>query len=192
MIIGYARTSLASENIENQLSVLMQKGVSQENIFMDVGVSGSISPFTRPGFQRLFDTVKNSQVDYLYVYELSRLSRDLTDTLNILRDLDRLGVCVESLSPNESWLNCDPSIKQLIVSVLGWCAQRERENLIERTKVGMLRARAEGKHIGRPYKKIDWKYVYFLHSEGMNFKEISEKIDIPYSTLMRRKGEHPN
>ena len=187
MIIGYARTSLATENIENQLSVLSQKGIPIENIFLDNGVSGSISPFLRPGFQELFDFVKTSQVTHLYIYELSRLSRDLTDLLNIIRDMDRLGVCVESLSPNESWLNCDPSIKQLIIAVMGWCAQRERENLIERTKVGMSRAKAEGKHIGRPFKNIDWKYVEFLYSGGMNYKEITTKIEVPYATLMRRK-----
>ena len=110
-----------------------------------------------------------------------------TDLLNVMRDLDRMDVCVESLSPNESWLQCDPSIKQLIISVMAWCAQRERENLIERTKVGMQRAKAEGKHIGRPFKEIDWKYVEYLRDEGMNWKEIANRVNISYPTLIRRK-----
>jgi len=187
MIIGYVRTSLKEEHEENQIKQLVDFGIPKENIFVDTAVSGIISPYDRKGFQKLIDYVKTHEVRHLYIYELSRLSRDLTDLLNVMRDLDRLDICVESLSPNESWLNCDPSIKQLIISVMGWCAQRERENLSERTKAGMARAKSEGKHLGRPYKEIDWGYVEYQYSEGMNYKEIAEKIGVPYSTLMRRK-----
>jgi DNA invertase Pin-like site-specific DNA recombinase len=70
---------------------------------------------------------------------------------------------------------------------MGWCAQRERENLVERTKVGIQRAKAEGKHCGRPFKEIDWTYVELLHEGGMNYKEIAKRIRVPYPTLMRRK-----
>jgi DNA invertase Pin-like site-specific DNA recombinase len=187
MIIGYVRTSLASEHEQNQIQELVAKGIDKKYIFKDVGVSGSISPYERKGYKAMMDFIKKNEVSHIYTYELSRLGRDLTDLLNIIRDFDRLNICVQSLSPNESWLNCDPSIRQLIISVMGWCAQRERENLIERTKVGIQRAKSEGVHCGRPYKEIDWKYVGLLHKDGMNYKEIAEKIDVPYVTLMRRK-----
>ena len=187
MIIGYVRTSLASEHEQNQIQELVAKGVDKKHIFKDIGISGSISPYERKGFKKMMDFIKENKVSHIYTYELSRLGRDLTDLLNIIRDFDRLNICVQSLSPNESWLNCDPSIRQLIISVMGWCAQRERENLIERTKVGIQRAKSEGVHCGRPYKEIDWKFVDRLHETGMNYKEIAEKIDVPYVTLMRRK-----
>ena len=58
----------------------------------------------------------------------------------------------------------------------------------ERTKVGIQRAEVEGKHCGRPFKDIDWKYVDHLHETGMNYKEIAERIKMPYVTLMRRKN----
>jgi putative DNA-invertase from lambdoid prophage Rac len=187
MIVGYVRTSLASEHEENQIRELVAKGVDKKHIFKDVGVSGSIAPYERKGFRKMMDFIKANEASHIYTYELSRLSRDVTDSLTVLRDLDRLGVCVQSLSPNESWLNCDSSIRQLITSVMAWCAQRERENIIERTKVGMQRAKAEGVHCGRPFKEIDWKYVNLLHKDGMNYKEIAEKINVPYVTLIRRK-----
>ena len=187
MILGYVQTSIAIEHEQNQIQQLIAKGVEKKHIFQDVGISGSISPYERKGFRMMMDFIKTNDVTHLYIYELSRLARDLTDTLNVIRDFDRFGVSRQSLSPNESWLNCDSSIRQLIISVMAWCAQRERENLIERTKVGMQRARDEGKHCGRPFKEIDWKYVELLHKEGMNYKEIAEKIKVPYSTMMRRK-----
>lgn len=85
-------------------------------------------------------------------------------------------------------MDCDPAIRSLVISVMAWCAERERDLLIERTKVGIARAKAEGKHCGRPYKEIDMKKVERLHSEGMNYREISAALDIPYPTLMRRKA----
>lgn len=188
MIIGYVRTSIATEHEKNQIQELLAKGVERKHIFQDVGVSGSISPYERKGFQKMMDFIKKNDVTHLYIYELSRLARDLTDTLNVLRDFDRKGICVVSLSPNESWLLCDTSIRQLITSVMAWCAQRERENLIERTKVGIQRAKAEGKHCGRPFREIDWGYVEHLHEEGMNYQEIAKKIKISYVTLIRRKN----
>ena len=189
MIVGYVRTSLASEHEQNQIHELIKKGVAKEHIFKDVGVSGSTSPYDRKGFKKMVDFTKANDVTHIYTYELSRLGRDLTDTLTILRDFDRQGICVTSISPNESWLQCDPSIRQLVISVMAWCAQRERENIIERTKVGMQRAKAEGKHLGRPFIDIDWKYVELLHKEGMNYKEIAGKIKVPYSTFLRRKEQ---
>jgi putative DNA-invertase from lambdoid prophage Rac len=187
MIIGYVRTSLVSEHEQNQIQELVAHGVDKKLIFKDLGVSGSISPYERKGFKKMIDFIKENDVSHVYIYELSRLARDLTDTLNVIRDFDRLDVCLQSLSPNESWLKCDSSIRQLITSIMAWCAQRERENLIERTKVGIQRAKAEGRHCGRPFKEIDWKVVELLHNDGMNYKEIAEKINVPYVTLMRRK-----
>lgn len=187
MFVGYVRTSLVSEHEQNQINELLAKGVDKKNIFKDLGVSGSVSPYDRKGFRKMIDFIKENEVSHVYTYEMSRIARDLTDSLNVLRDFDRLGVCLQSLSPVESWLNCDPSIRQLITSVIAWCAQRERENLIERTKVGIQRAKSEGKHCGRPFKDIEWKYVELLHKEGMNYKEIAAKINVPYGTLLRRK-----
>jgi DNA invertase Pin-like site-specific DNA recombinase len=190
--IGYVRTSLDSEHEKNQIQELIKVGISKSNIFVDKGVSGSIAPHERKGYKKMLDFIKkNASEDlYLYVYEISRISRDLTDFLNAIRDLETLTndkICIKSLSPRESFLDCDPAIRSLVISVMAWCAERERDLLIERTKVGIARAKAEGKHCGRPYKDIDMKRVEKLHSQGMNYREISDALKIPYATLMRRK-----
>ena len=185
--VGYARVSRSDEVIENQIRILIDAGVMKEHIFIDDGVSGIDAPHTRNGFKKMMDFVKQNEVSTIFIYELSRLSRDLTDLLNILREFDRMGICVKSLSPNESFMQCDPSIRSLIISIMGWCAQRERENLIERTNAGIARAKAQGKHCGRPVKEFDWKYAKYLFDGGMKWTEISDKMGVPYATLMRKK-----
>ena len=185
--VGYARVSKNDEVIENQVRILIEAGIEKEHIFTDDGISGIVSPMERVGFKKMIEFVKKNEVSTVYFYELSRVSRDLTDLLNIIRELDRMDVCVKSLSPNESFMQCDPSIRSLIISIMGWCAQRERENLIERTNAGIQRAKAQGIHCGRPFKEFDYKYAKHLHDEGMTWTEISERLSIPYATLMRKK-----
>ena len=190
--IGYVRTSLESEHEKNQVQELIKVGISKSNIFVDKGVSGSVAPHERKGYRKMLDYIRKHKDDELtlLIYEISRVSRDLTDFLNALRDLETITnrqICIKSLSPRESFMDCDPAIRSLVVSVMAWCAERERDLLIERTKVGIARAKAEGKHCGRPYKDIDMKKIEKLHSQGMNYREISEALNIPYPTLMRRK-----
>jgi len=50
----------------------------------------------------------------------------------------------------------------------------------------MTRAKAEGKHVGRPPKPIDWKRVDELRKKGVSYRDISKIIEVPYSTLLRR------
>ena len=80
----------------------------------------------------------------------------------------------------------DLEIRKLIIAILSWVAERERELLRQRTKEGMARAKAEGKHVGRPPKPIDWRRVDELRKKGVSYRDISKIIEVPYSTLLRR------
>jgi len=72
-----------------------------------------------------------------------------------------------------------------MVAIFSWVAEREREVLIERTKLGQARARFEGKHIGRPVRKVDWKKVDEMRGKRISLAGISRLLDIPYETLRR-------
>ena len=73
---------------------------------------------------------------------------------------------------------------------MSWCAMRERENLIERIKLGLENAKRQGKTLGRPWIEIDMKKITYLHDEkGMKYTAISKKMGIKYSTLMKRLNE---
>jgi DNA invertase Pin-like site-specific DNA recombinase len=62
---------------------------------------------------------------------------------------------------------------------------RGRESLIERTKLGLDRARAEGTNLGRPVRKIPRRQVKELRDKKISLAAISRILDIPYSTLRR-------
>ena len=189
--IGYVRTSRADQYPENQIRELVAHGIDRNHIFTDEGISGSTPAQERPGFQAMIEFIDLHDVQVLYVYEISRLGRTFYDTIDVVRELEEVrGVIVWSLSPQEGWTQTiDRSMRNLMLSILAWVAERERDNLRERTKAGLQRAKEEGKHLGRPYRDINIKKVREYREKGISWAAISRIMDIPYSTLMRRKEE---
>jgi len=136
-----------------------------------------------------FVKVHHGEPITLYVFEISRLGRSFLDTLNMVRTLEVSDVRVWSLSPAESWSRIDDKkLRDLMLSIFSWVADRERENLIERTKLGLARAKAEGITLGRPKRVIPWKRVTELQEKDISLAAISRILDIPYTTLYRHNS----
>jgi DNA invertase Pin-like site-specific DNA recombinase len=187
--IGYVRVSRDDQNVENQIRVLLNEGLKREVIFVD-HISGMSTMEEREGFTAMMEYLKtcNREPVTLYVFEISRLGRSFLDTLNMVRTLEKSGIRVWSLSPAESWSRIDDKkLRDLMLSIFSWVADRERENLIERTKLGIARAKAEGKILGRPKRLIPWKKVHELQEKDISLAAISRILDIPYTTLYRQK-----
>lgn len=169
---------------------MAEQGVPAENIFVDK-LSGTIAAEDRPGYSDLLTFLSDKPEAVLYVFEVSRIGRSFLDTLQTINLLERAGTRVWSLSPTESWSRIeDRKLRNLMLSIFSWVADRERESLVERTKLGQARARAEGKHIGRPVRKIPDKQVKELLDKNISMAAISRILDIPYSTL--RRNYHDN
>jgi len=190
---AYIRVSLKEENPENQeVAIKVWAEVNGYSIiewFRDIGVSGAVKPIDRPGFKALLERVREKPRPVL-IYELSRLGRSFYETLEALRALEELGAPVIAVSPKEGFLqNLDPSVRKLILAIFSWVAERERELLIQRTKEGMLRAKLQGRHVGRPRKPIDLNKVRELREKGLSLADISRLMGVSYSTLRRRLKE---
>ena len=187
--VGYVRVSREDQNVENQCLILEAEGIPRDFIFVDRGISGTVPPQKRPGFRAMLQHIKDNEgIRFLYVFELSRLGRTLIETLTTIEDLEGRGILVWSLSPAEGFTRSDDkSIRSLLISILSWVAQRERENLVERTKAGLDRARSEGKTLGRPRRPIEWTKVDSLRAAGASWAEVSRALEIPIMTLYRRR-----
>lgn len=184
--IGYARISKADQNVENQVDLLKAAGALP--IFKDEGISGSIPPQNRREFReliRFIDDHAGEQIEIL-IFDLSRVSRSMIETILTVEDLERRGCIVKSLSPRETFLNIEErSVRSVILAVMSWAAERERENLIARTRAGLDRARREGKTLGRPRKKIDLSEIKRLRAEGMSHEKIARLLDCSTNTIHR-------
>ena len=190
---AYVRVSLEEEHPENQRIAIEQwarlHSYRVVEWFEDLGVSGAVAPWERPGFKRLLEVARARPLPIL-VYELSRIGRSFYETLRALQELEGLGAPVIAVSPKESFLqSLDPQVRKLVVAVLAWAAERERELLRQRTIEGMKRAKMQGKHVGRPRKNIDWRRVKQLRDRGLSYRAIAKLLGVSYNTLLRRLKE---
>ncbi|MCS7105571.1 MAG: recombinase family protein [Thermofilaceae archaeon] len=193
-LVAYTRVSDISENIENQRYAILEfaakHGYQVSAFFEDVGVSGALPPLGRPGFAEAFNALK--ECDGIVVYALDRVARSLTELVNIVRKIESMGKVIVSV--RESWLNeLDPRIRSLIVAVLGWAGEMEREFIRERTREALKRAKMQGKKVGRPRKvsevliRAALKYI----ERGYTLKDAAKLLNIGYTTLAKAITQDP-
>lgn len=154
----YARVSKSdeSQNPQNQVNPLrdyaraLEGEIVEEYIDLASGGNGD-----RENFLRMLNDADKHKFDLLLIWALDRLSREgISNTLGYLERLKRNGIAIKSLQ--ESWLDTrDEGLGQLLLAIFSWVAQQERRRLIERTKVGLERAKRQGKKLGRPIGKKD-------------------------------------
>jgi putative DNA-invertase from lambdoid prophage Rac len=186
---GYLRVSTEEQTILNQ-RIAIKKWASDNDyeileFFEDASVSGKVAAINRPAFREMLEIVRNEQVDAVIVYELSRVGRTFWETLDAIKAIEQYAPLI-SCSAKEVFLQTtDPSIRKLLIGILTWVAEREREILIQRTKDGMIRAKISGKMIGRPKKFLDKDSLIKLLSQNMPKRKIAENLGMSKATLYK-------
>jgi len=138
--IGYARVSTNEQNLDLQRSALRAAGCVE--IHADQGISGA--DFERPGLSQTLGCLEPG--DMLVVWRLDRLGRSLIDLIKLVTDLGVRQVEFRSLS--EAIDTSSPG-GRLLFHLLAAMAEFERSLISERTRAGMVAARARGSRIGR-------------------------------------------
>jgi DNA invertase Pin-like site-specific DNA recombinase len=149
-LVGYARVSTDEQNLDMQVSALVNAGVHPDNIHSE-HVSAVAN--RRPRLEMALRDARNG--DTLLVWKLDRLARSLEDLLAIMKRLDGAGVAFKSLTEG---IDTSTSIGKLLLHVLGAIAQFERDLTVERTKAGVAAHRARGGKVGQPAKIVGAKY----------------------------------
>lgn len=162
-IFGYARVSSKEQNLDRQLEALKEFGIEDRDIIKD---KQSGKDFNREGYK----TLKNNLLrkgDTLVIKELDRLGRNMDMIKEEWRELEGLGVDIIVL--DTPLLNTRGKsdlektlLSNMVLELLSYMAQKERELNKQRQREGIDRARTLGKHLGRP--KItypsNWSEVY--------------------------------
>lgn len=145
-----------SQNPENQKEPLKNfaglLGLEIVGEYVDMASGGNSN---RPKFQEMLKDARERKFGTILVWSLDRFSREgISNTLHYLEELKRSGVALKSLQ--ESWLDTsDNGMGQLLIAIFSWVAKQERERISERTKAGLVRAKANGKLLGRRFGSKD-------------------------------------
>lgn len=190
---AYLRVSTEEQTVQNQKLALEKwaQGNSYQilDFFEDSAVSGKIPAAQRQGFQEMLELVKTTGVDAVLVYELSRVGRTFWETLDAIKAIEQYAPLV-SCSPRESFLQTtEPSVRKLMIGILTWVAERERDMLVQRTKDGMNRAKVAGKEIGRPQKIIDQNRLTTLLADNRSKARIARDLGISRGTLYKELNQ---
>jgi len=193
-LVAYVRVSEESENPENQVFAIYEwvakQGYQLVDIYQDIGVSGALPPRERPGFRRVLEALPS--VDGVVVYALDRVARSLVELVEVVREIEARGKVI--LSVREAWLQqLDPKVRSLVVAVLGWAAEMEREFIRERTREALKRVKAQGKRVGRPPKvteAVARRAVEYV-ARGYTLKDAAKLLGVGYTTLARYLTQNP-
>jgi DNA invertase Pin-like site-specific DNA recombinase len=117
------------------------------------------------------------------VTKLDRFARSITDLWKNVERLKAKGVELMIVDMN---LDTSTPTGKLLLSLMGSIAEFEREILLERQRVGIAKAKAEGKYKGRKPKARDQQLeIQKLTAEGKKPKEIARQLDISIPSIYK-------
>lgn len=110
------------------------------NIYADEGISGK-NIVERPAINSLIDDIKNGKVNNVLVFKIDRLTRNTADLITLINLFNEYDCAFNSLSES---IDTKTASGRMFVKIIGIFAEFERENIIERTKIGFERKVREG------------------------------------------------
>jgi DNA invertase Pin-like site-specific DNA recombinase len=186
----YARVSTADQEPETQnreaRAFIAARGWELVETYQDVGISGARSD--RPGLDRLLKDAWRGAFAAVVVWDLSRMARSTLHALELLRQLEEMKVRLIAVKQT---FDTDTPLGRAFFTLAAMFAELERSILIERVRAGMARARAEGKPIGRPKRRVDLEELLRLRAQGLSIRQIARCMATPSSTIAKRLHSAP-
>ncbi len=193
---GYIRVSSTDQNESRQTIALGQHGIQPDRIFMDK-MSGK--NFQRPQYQKLVQSLK--QGDLLCLTSIDRLGRNYEEILEQWRILtkekhvDILVLDMPLLDTRRDKNLLGTFIADLVLQVLSFVAQNERENIRKRQAEGIAAARQRGVKFGRKARPLPENFMenYKLWQDGrISGVEAARRCLMPASTFYKKAGDLEN
>lgn len=174
---AYIRVSSKDQNEARQLKEILELGLNERDIFID---KESGKDFNRSQYQALKQCLR--QGDLLYIKSIDRFGRNSKEirrewediTQNIKADIKVLDMPLLDTTQYKDQLGS--FVSDLVLQVLAFVSERERDNILQRQAEGIAVAKAKGKHLGRPQ----------LNLSTLN-KEQRQKLDSNYPKWKRKE-----
>ena len=181
----YARVSTNGQDPETQLLALRDYTKARKlevfSEYVDVGISGSKD--SRPALNRLMADARKRRFDAVLVARFDRFARSTRHLVLALEEFDALGVDFISLSES---IDTSTPMGKMVYTVIAAVAELERSLIRERVVMGLQRAKAQGKKLGRPKVKANKAQLLKLREQGLSSREVAKQLGLSPSTVLRR------
>ena len=184
---GYVRVSTHEQNEARQLIALREAAVPEQNIFMD---KQSGKDFNRPAYRRMMKKLRSG--DLLIIKSIDRLGRNYEEILEQWRIITKerqADIRVLDMPLLDTSIHRDLTgtlIADIVLQLLSYVAQNERENIRQRQAEGIAAAKARGVKLGRPSQPLpdnfrqvhrDWR------NKKMTLRQAAQACAMPEGTF---------
>ncbi|MBA4701768.1 MAG: recombinase family protein [Ruminococcus sp.] len=186
---GYVRVSSKDQNVERQLVAMKPLKIPEKNLYVEK-ISGK--DFDRPQYQRLLK--KLEEEDVLYVKSIDRLGRNYEDIIEQWRFItkeigaDIVVLDMPLLDTRKGKDLVGTLIADIVLQLLSFVAQSERESIRQRQAEGIAVAKARGVRFGRRSLKIPKSFEKVYWQWKMNeisAREASRRLNVDFKTFKK-------
>lgn len=191
---GYVRVSSTEQNEGRQMAAMEQAGVAAGDIFMD---KQSGKDFFREDYGKMVSKMQKG--DLLYILSIDRLGRNYAEIQNQWRMLTKeigIDICVLDMPLLDTRNGKDlmgTFIADLVLQILSFVAESERENIRSRQEQGIAAAKKRGVRFGRPQMPMPdnfGKIVQKWENKQMTFRDAVQECKMSPATFYRRLKEY--
>jgi DNA invertase Pin-like site-specific DNA recombinase len=180
----YVRVSSPDQHVESQLydlrELAVQRGFEVVKEYRDCGVSGKRA--RRPGLDALVADARRKRFSVVLVAAFDRIARSTRNFLQIVDELDSLGIVFISRREN---VDTSGPLGRLFLTLIGSIAELECDLIRERVLAGMRRAKLDGVRIGRAPMNIDRAAIVRDRRSGMTLTAVSKKWGVSRSLVCK-------
>lgn len=188
--IGYIRVSSTEQNEDRQRIALKKAGVEDANLYVD---KQSGKDFHRPAYEKMIPRLEKG--DLLVIQSIDRLGRNYEEIQNQWRILTKeigIDIAVIEMPLLDTRRGKDLMgvfISDIVLQILSFVAQNERENIKKRQEQGIAAAKLRGVQFGRPEKKVPHDFAEIVENweqKSISLAEAIERCRISEATFYRR------
>lgn len=193
-VYGYVRVSSIDQNEDRQLIALNKAHVSSPNIYMDK-ISGK--NFDRPSYKKMLRKLRSG--DLLYILSIDRLGRnyeEIQDQWRMLTKVIGIDICVLDMPMLDTRRDKDlmgTFIADLVLQILSFVSQTERENIRKRQREGIDAAKAKGVRFGRPPIPLPDNFTEILsrwQAKELSLNEAASLCNMPVGTFYSKARKY--
>ncbi|MGN1162979.1 MAG: recombinase family protein [Christensenellales bacterium] len=180
MNYGYVRVSTRDQNIDRQMAEMYKNGLSDNQIFID---KQSGKDFDRTNYQKMKSILKYG--DLLIIKSIDRLGRNYDMIIEEWKDIvNHLNVDIVVLdmplldTRTEGKNLVGKFISDIVLQILSFVAENERENIKKRQAEGIRLAKEKGKHLGRPKYSLPTNFYEIISEYKTKHISLSESLQI--------------
>ena len=190
MKYGYVRVSTTTQNIGRQMEEMYKLGLTDDVIFIDKQLG---KDFNRDSYQKLKQVIKKD--DLLIIKSIDMIGRNYDMIINVWSEITKVLEAdiyvidfplLDTRVDNKNLIG--KFISDIVLQVLSFVAQNERENICQRQAEGIRITKANGVHMGRPKYKLPANFeeiVCRFHNKEITHVEAAKLLNMTRGTFLK-------